>query len=54
MRIRIGLLMRIRIGLLALDGTVYVPHKEQGCTESDSPQHEEEAVADAGHVAEEE
>jgi hypothetical protein len=42
------------IGLLALDGTVNVSHKYQWCTETNSSQHEEETIADAGHVAEEE
>jgi len=40
--------------LLALDGAVDVPHEEERCAETDGAQHEEEAVADAGHVAEEE
>jgi len=31
-----------------------VPHEEERCAETDGAQHEEEAVADAGHVAEEE
>jgi len=40
--------------LLALDGAVDVPHEEERCAETDGAQHEEEAKADAGHVAEEE
>lgn len=39
---------------LAFDGSVYVTNKEQRSTETDCAEHKEEAVADAGHVAEEE
>lgn len=40
--------------LLAFDRAVNVTDKEKGSTESDCPQHEEESVADASHVAKEE
>jgi len=40
--------------LLALDWAVNVTNKEKGSTESDCPEHEEESVADASHVAKEE
>ena len=33
---------------------VYMSHKHQGCSPSNSSQHQEEAEADYGHVAEEE
>lgn len=40
--------------LLTLDGFVYVTDKEQCGTETDHAQHQEESIADASHVAEEE
>lgn len=40
--------------LLAFDGAINVTDKEKGSTESDCPEHEEESVTDASHVAEEE
>ena len=40
--------------LLALDGPVYVTNKQQGGTESYATEHEEEAIADTGHVTKEE
>lgn len=39
--------------LLTLDGPVNVTDKEQRGTETHSPKHEKEAIADASHVAEE-
>lgn len=36
--------------LFAFDRSIYVTDKEQGGTEADGPEHEEEAIADAGHV----
>lgn len=40
--------------LFALYGAIDVTDKEKGCTESNCPEHKEESVADACHVAEEE
>lgn len=40
--------------LFALYGAVDVTDKEKGCTESNCPEHKEESVTNACHVAEEE
>jgi hypothetical protein len=47
-------LPKVQPQLLTLDGPVYVADKEQGCTETYAAEHEKEAIADAGHVTEEE
>lgn len=39
--------------LFALDRSVYVAYKEEGCSETNHSEHEEETIADAGHVPEE-
>jgi hypothetical protein len=48
------LLFIFQHSLLTLDGFVYVADKEQGGTEAHHPEHQEECIADAGHVAKEE
>ena len=40
--------------LLTLDRSVYVADEQEGRSEPDHPEHEEETVADAGHVPKEE
>jgi hypothetical protein len=40
--------------LLTFDGFVYMANEQQGGTETNHAQHEEEGVADAGHVTKEE
>jgi hypothetical protein len=47
-------LTSLRDCLFTLDGTVYVAYEGEGCSETDGAQHQEEAIAHAGHVAEEE
>ena len=48
------MLFILQHSLLTLDGLVYVSDKEQGGTETNHAQHQEESIADAGHVAKEE
>lgn len=40
--------------LLAFDRPVNVTNEEESCAEADCPEHQEESVANASHVSEEE
>jgi len=40
--------------LITLNRPIYVTDKEQGGNKTQSPQHEEETIADASHVSKEE
>lgn len=46
--------IRYFFNLLALDGSVNMANKEQSSSETNHPKHQEETVADASHVSEEE
>lgn len=49
----LSILSRWVPGLLALDGSIYVADKKQGSSKTNSSKHQEEAIADTSHVAEE-